>query len=81
MNAKDVLAFIKQQLVETYDVKLTEYSENASLSRDFGLDSLDCAILAVEIERKFNVSIYFNITDTETITINKLIEMAVVPKR
>ena len=60
-NNKKVIEIIKNFIVERdIEFSVEEINDSTLLTNDLGLDSLDLALLTVEIESEFGVDIFEN---------------------
>ena len=60
-NKKKVIEIIKNIIVENdIEFSVEEINDSTLLTNDLGLDSLDLALLTVEIESEFGVDIFEN---------------------
>ena len=60
-NKKKVIEIIKKIIVENdIEFSVDEINDSTLLTNDLGLDSLDLALLTVEIESEFGVDIFEN---------------------
>ncbi|MBT5215482.1 acyl carrier protein [Candidatus Woesearchaeota archaeon] len=60
-NKKKVIEIIKKIIVENdIEFSVEEINDSTLLTNDLGLDSLDLALLTVEIESEFGVDIFEN---------------------
>ena len=60
-NKKKVIEIIKKIIVENdIEFSVDEINDSTLLTNDLGLDSLDLALLTVQIESEFGVDIFEN---------------------
>jgi len=57
INMDDIKKTISKILIEKLEIAETEVTDDASFTKDLGIDSLDYAELVMEFEQAFNISI------------------------
>lgn len=57
MNREEIEIKVKEIVAETAECEISEINDQTNLEETLGMDSLDRAVLLVEIEKEFGITI------------------------